>query len=368
MIGYKVGKNLFFNVYLALYESMKSKEQVQFICHDEQYQHYDWREEPPQSLDELMTKHAFDLRHKYERIILGWSGGTDSHTIYRIFKQNNIHIDEILIKTSNKLEQYPECHFSWMKKNHHDRHTIITKYDHHDSHLKQIECNNEHWIFKNKGDLTIFGQSTGADGTRHMIEKNHSGKKWIYVAGFEKPRLVFRKNRWWARQLDFPLRLAMGYDYIDCFFLDPLINIKQSHLLKKAVKEKIKKNNLTVYENDWAESKWDHNNRHGYKEWATACGRDPELSDGASHLQKIMGEQYRKILISNGNVKISNDPIFNGYLDSSDKSAINFLKGVCNLKSEKQFVNFLHQNSYLRARNQLLDISFFWTKEYDIGI
>tara|TARA_R110000868_G_scaffold15292_1_gene69701 strand:+ start:2985 stop:4109 length:1125 start_codon:yes stop_codon:yes gene_type:complete len=373
MIAYRVGTNYFFSIYLALYESMKFKKSVEFICNDDEYEKHNWTEEPTHSLDDLMIAHAHNLRSKYERIILGWSGGTDSHTIYRIFKKNNIHIDEIIVKASPHLEQYPEQHFTWINKNHYDKHTIITRYDQNDSFLKTIDCPDDDWIFKNRGDLLMFGMSTGANGVKHIIERNHAGKNWIYVAGFEKPRLIYKKGRWRARQLDNPLRQTMGYTHINHFFLEPLIHIKQSHMMKRAVKEQMKKNNLPLYENDWAESKWPCQTRTGYREWAIACGRDLELTEGASHLQKVRSDQYKTITVDGKNMKsfldnnINPDPTHRGYLDKGDQAAVNFLKGLYNLNDEKKFINFLNENNHLRKKDHLLDPSFIWSKEFDLG-
>ena len=370
MLAYQVGDSYFFSVYLALNEAMKTGKQVSFYCKDADYDKLDWTKEPEQSFDELMTAHAFDLRNRHDRLILGWSGGTDSHTIYRIFKQNNIHIDEILIKTSKHLEPYPEHHFSWLKKHHYDKDTIITKWDQNDTYLRGLDCIDENWMYKNKGDLLVFGNTSVAEAVKHLIEKNHAGKKWIYITGFEKPRLVYRNGKWYSRQLDSTLRQAMGYEYIDSFFLEPLIHLKQSHLIKRAVKEKISKNKLPLYDEDWAESKWPCRTRDGYRQWAQACGRDLELTDGTSSLQKIHLEQYISLDISKeSNYKeiLKNpDPTLKGYLGIEDKTALNYIKGFFNIYSEKKFMEFLN-NNYLKQKNQIINISAIWSKSYDLG-
>jgi hypothetical protein len=265
-----------------------------------------------------MSRHAHDLRNRYERLILLWSGGTDSHTIYNIFKKNNIHIDEILIKASAHLAQYPDFHVDWMRANHYDSTTIITRYDQNDTDLRQLDCPDENWVWKNKGDLLMFGMSTGAEGVKHLIERNHAGHSWTAVAGFEKPRLVYKQGRWYARHLDSPLRQTMSYDHLNRFFLEPLINIKQNHLVKHAVKKYIAQNNLPLYDGDWAEAKWPKT-LDGYRAWATACGRHYELTDGASHLQKLRSEEYFSI-------DISSEKSYTNLLQNPDPTLQSFLK------------------------------------------
>lgn len=369
-IAYRVGSKYIYNIYPALMEAMTSGHEVEFYCRDSVYDQFDWTKEPEQSLDELMTAHALAIRSSYERVILLWSGGTDSHTIYNIFKQANIHIDEILIKASEHLEQYPDHHVTWMRANHWDPTTRITRYDQNDTTLRNLDCPDENWVWKNKGDLLMFGMSTGAEGVKHLIERNHAGKRWTAIAGFEKPRLVYRQGRWWARHLDSPLRQTMSYDHLNRFFLEPLINIKQNHLVKHAVKKHIKDNNLPLYDGDWAEAKW-HRTVEGYRGWATACGRHAELTDGASNLQKLRSDQYFSLDISQEksyNDLVTNpDPTLQAFLKNDNKTALNYIKGLFNLQSETRLVEFANQNQYLREKNHLVNPRLMFSKCYDLG-
>lgn len=370
MISYQVGEKYIYNAYLAYIESMNTGLPVKFYCRDSIYDQYDWTKEPEQSLDELMTAHALSLRDQYERLILLWSGGTDSHTIYNIFKRANIHIDEIIIKASAHLPQYPDHHVDWMKANHYDPTTIITRYDQNDTYLRGIDCENDDWVWKNKGDLLMFGMSTGAEGVKHLIERNHSGKTWTAIAGYEKPRLVYRNGRWYARHLDNPMRQTMGYDHLNLFFLEPMINIKQNHLVKHAVKKHIAKNNLPLYNGDWAESKWTQT-VDGYRAWATACGRHLELTDGASNLQKLKTVEYWSLDVSNEKsyqcLKNSTDPTLSSYLKLEDKTALNYTKGLFNLASNRKLVQYLNENKFVNKDNQLLNLKLLFGKEYDLG-
>lgn len=370
MISYKVENTFFSNIYLALHHSFKTNHKVEFICKDSEYDSLDWTKEPEESLEQLMLKHALDLRHRYERIILGWSGGTDSHTIYKIFKKYKIHIDEILIKTSTRIAHQPKKNVDWIKKNHYDSSTIITEYDQYDDFLKNLECPNDEWIWNNKGNLLIFGVTTGGDTSQYLIEKNHSGKKYIYIAGYEKPYLIYKNKKWYARHLDKTLRGTMGYDYIDHFYLSPLINLKQNHLLKRATKELITKNNLKLEDNDTAEEKWGCNdNNFGYQSYASASGRTEELNNGISFLQKI---EYNKQFLLNLNVKkkynnkLFKDKVLSDFLSNENKTAINYINGIYNLYSESKFIYKLHENKIINSR-ELICLPNIWSKTYNLG-
>lgn len=369
-IAYRVGTKFIYNIYPALWESMVSGNPVEFYCRDSIYDQYDWTKEPEQSLDELMTAYALSLREQYDRLILLWSGGTDSQTIYNIFRRSKIRIDEILIKASNHLAQYPDFHVDWIRANHWDPTTIITRYDQNDTVLRSLDCTNEDWVWKNKGDLLMFGMSTGAEGVKHLIERNHAGHRWTAVAGFEKPRLIYKQGRWWARHLDSPLRQTMSYDHLNRFFLEPLINIKQNHMVKHAVKKHIANNKLPLYEGDWAEAKWPRT-PDGYRAWATACGRHAELTDGASHLQKMRSEEYFSIDVSQeqnyADLLANPDPTLQAFLKNENKTALNYIKGLFNLQHETRFMNFVNDNQYLQKKNQLVNPKLIFSKCYDLG-
>lgn len=369
-IAYRVGTKYLYNIYPALMESMQTSKPVEFYCRDNTYDQYDWTVEPEQSLDELMTAYAHSLRSEYERLILLWSGGTDSHTIYNILRQADIHIDEIIIKASAHLEQYPDHHVDWIRANHWDPTTIITRYDQNDTELRALDCPGEDWVWKNKGDLGMFGMSTGAEGVKHLIERNHAGKRWTAIAGYEKPRLVYRSGRWYARQLDTPLRQTMSYDHLTLFFMEPLIHIKQNHLIKHAVKRHIARNNLTLYEGDWAESKWPQT-PDGYRGWALGCGRHEELTYGASNLQKLRTGEYFSFDVtqehSYRDLVHCTDPTLQAFVTNQNVTAINYVKGLFNLASEHRFMSYVNDHGYLQGPNQLLNINFIFSKEYDLG-
>lgn len=369
-VAYRVGDDYFNNIYLALHHSWRTAHPVALYCYDATYDQLDWQHEPDQTLEDLMLAHALDLRSRYERLILLWSGGTDSHTIYNVFATHRIRIDEILIKASPYLEQYPESHVDWMRHNHWDPTTIITRYDQNDSVLRGIDCADEEWVWKPTGDLLIFGMSTGANGVKHLIERHHAGHSWTAIAGFEKPRLVYRQGRWWARQLDVPLRQTMGYGHLTRFFLEPSIHLKQNHILRRAVIKHIADSGLPLYDGDWAEAKYPQT-QAGYHAWASACGRHSEVTLGASHLQKIRTADYWAMDISKAQdihrIDSIGDPLLNAHLQQGDCTAVNFIKGLFNLRAESQFVRWLNESRQLREPNQLLNPEFIWSKEYDLG-
>jgi hypothetical protein len=371
MIAYKVGNNYFNNSFLALRESWKFSQPVEFYCYAVEFSRFDWTQEPEADINFLMLQHALNLRNKYERLVLLWSGGTDSHTIYNIFKRGNIHLDEIIVKAdTTEGSIFPQANADWLFKNHWDPTTKLTRYDDYDSNLRLLDLPDEDWVWKNKGDLLKYGMTSTADGVRFLCEQNHAGTKWCAIGGYEKPRLVYRNGCWYHRQLGSVLEPTMGHDYVEHFFLEPLIAIKQAHMVKRAVKAKIAVNNMPLYDGDWAEAKWARTAEE-YRNWAFACGRHEELNVGISHHQKMTNDSISKTkVLDQGHWKdiVTADRRLKADLEQGIQAAENYVRGLHNLRSEFGFVNWLNDNGWLKnGVDSMTSLNFIWSQEHNIG-
>ena len=368
---YQVGTKSINNPYLALHESWKTGNKLHFYLNEFEYDQYNWTQEPESSLDFLMRDYALHLRDKHEILILNYSGGTDSHTIYNIFKQNKIHIDEIVIKTDKSSKHLPAETADWVRKNHWDPTTVITEIDNYDEDLKLAEVNNEEWLLNNKGYFNFYGVDPVGGGMIRRHSDNYGGKDWRVITGVEKPRLVYRNNRWYHRQLSMTFDSSMGEEHNILFFMDPLIAIKQAHLCKKAVKNLITSKNLPLYDGDWAEAKWEKNVT-GYRDWCNGTGRHEELFVGVSQSQKVTNEiLLTENFTRNGswrNLGETKDQHLWGHLDGGSKIAENYVKGFNSLTSEFGFAEWLKDNGWLRgSEKELRKLNFIWSKEYDLG-
>jgi len=368
-VYFQCNNKIFYNIYLAQYESMMSGKLVELYCHDREYDKLDWTQEPEQSFDDIMSAHAINLRNKYERLVFMWSGGTDSHTIYNIFKRNNIHIDEFIVKHTNQIEggdPYPDSHVDWLMKNHWDATSKITTWGEYDLELRSQVVNNEDWIFQNKGDLLRLGQSSVSNLTVEHCERNHNGHRWGLVVGLEKPTVVFKNGRYYASQIDKFLRTAMGHPNVECFYLYPMVNLKQSHLAKNALKI-LRNHGHTREVGKWKEIR---ENAQGYVAWARAVGRHPELTFGSSWVQK-------KLLTPMWNAKIvpgadideydpNGEPMLVAQLKSGNEVARNYVKGLYSIRSDTKFFKFLNDTALIES-NALLKLKDIYSKQYDLG-
>lgn len=367
MYYYIVNGCRFNNIYLAQYESYKSGSPVQFYCNTSEYDKLDWTQEPAESMEILMDRHALYLRNKYERLIFFWSGGTDSQTMLDVFTRNRIHIDEIVCIGNETLSYMPATHQDWIRTNYWDPTTTITVIDKLDLDLRSKFLDTEDWIFKDQGDIRTFSNGGTDSVSVFMCEQKHSGYNWAMISGHEKPYLVYQNGTWWARQEDRPMRQTFGIDRIECFFLDPVLNLKQSHMLKRALKQ------LPIqYKNgDQAETIYPEG-QSGYSAFSRACGRHNELNLGVSALQKQVHKQFAGI-IPNASQGISAtdltaaEPILVEKFNNQDSVAVKYIKGLYNIVQERPFREFMDAFG-LAKPGEILRTKPVYSKPYNLGV
>jgi len=90
---YNVGQEKFYNKLQAIQENIKTSNPIHFKS---PYGKADFSVEPQHTLDELMAQHLTELRNKFRKVKLYYSGGSDSHLLLHACIKNNIHIDEIV--------------------------------------------------------------------------------------------------------------------------------------------------------------------------------------------------------------------------------------------------------------------------------
>ena len=81
------------------FKEILSKLQVNYNKSNE-FEKYDWSQEPSKSWEELMKDHALYFRDKYDYLSILYSGGQDSQYILNIFLENKIKVDEIIVYRS----------------------------------------------------------------------------------------------------------------------------------------------------------------------------------------------------------------------------------------------------------------------------
>jgi hypothetical protein len=309
-----------------------------------------------------------------EKLILCYSGGYDSHTIYDVFAKNRIHLDAIVVSASRYASFFPVSTYEWVKTNHWDPHTEIIVTDADDLSQNQAYQHSKDWIFSDLGHLVRYHSAVWW-ATQNIVEQKFGHTDWCMVTGYEKPRLIYRNNQWFSRQMASVVDQNFGRPRIEAFFLEPLIAIKQSHLLKNNTMELIKLKNLPLNDEDWAEVKFG-NTHWGMHYWNLSSGRIPELNLGVSYNQKILSQQTTGLNNINHTGHWKNIEVVSPHsrlliddLKNDKVYAKNFLEGIYELHSQTTLINhFKHNQLFTSARQSLLyDLPPIWSKEYCIG-
>ena len=230
---YKVGEEKFYNKLQAIQENIKTSSPIYLKS---PYGKADFSVEPEHTLDELMSQHLTELRNKFRKVKLYYSGGSDSHLLLHACIKNNIHIDEIvclrsgiptadfeiddyaiptLKKHANKLQgtkitiktPSTEDYFNFYKEG-------VT-----DSKIK-IGSAGTHTCFRLLWNLDIYGEDT-EDSVLNM-------------RGQEKPKILKHGSDYYSYFIDTTLEPHINnYPF---FSANTAIQIKQCHMYLSAFK------------------------------------------------------------------------------------------------------------------------------------
>ena len=92
---YTVGDYKTYSKLDAIEQHGRTKQSLEWNFNREVFEQFDWKQEPPGSLEFWYGQRARDIRNRYDYIVLWYSGGADSHNALMSFVKNNIFIDEI---------------------------------------------------------------------------------------------------------------------------------------------------------------------------------------------------------------------------------------------------------------------------------
>lgn len=233
---------------------------------DSFFSHYNWQQEPKESIEELYRKRALQLRQKYDYLILYYSGGHDSSNILYSFLDNDIPLDEICIYYSDRdkiSNQYKEISLLTENK----INILKLKFP----KIKIRRLNYAEYFFKwDKMIENVIGDADLLDMFGSMLSINRiilsmahtfindwqqilkKGKKLAWISGIDKPMLRFLNKKWIFNFHDGnihaqvpPFRQIIDDGTIgsqELFYWAPVeecakILIKQCHLLKKKYNE-----------------------------------------------------------------------------------------------------------------------------------
>lgn len=339
-IYYKVGSQTFYNRYLAFLEARRTGQKLNFVLYESAFDAADWNE-PIESWETLLDQRAQQLASLNKPIILGFSGGTDSLTIYNVFKRNNIKIYGAFVNTRNDILSRDVVPFIQNEgKEQGFKVFILTQ------GLAQFtkEFETPEWIFSDLNPRPQLGMNTFADLN---FQREYFGFKvnedYIHVIGMEKPRICVVGNTFYSYQDDTPYS-TLADSRIHTFYISgdfPKLHIKQSYMLARLIKKLSMESGKTVanFQNIHNAKEFDY-----YRYCYEGCGRHGDLA--FSKLQKIANLESTLYLPEFDSNKL--------YLTQGFKDA-NVI--VESLKDNKKFLkNYFEGLKLLRADSIIKDI------------
>jgi len=212
------------------------------------FQSFDWSKEPSQSLNELMLTRALMLRDTYKYIKFWYSGGTDSHTALKVFLDNKIHIDEIIVyrfSVDNDFDNNPADYEL-------NQYTI--------PYLKTLQTS----IPKTKFTFYEFGKDYYDEyfGEKWLHTKNSlvprhyqipkiNGNNWCSIFCDADPEIKIENGEYFLYMYDMVNYGELAsYRNIELFYTDemfPELHCKQAHIIKRYLKDhNLNPDNMTV--------------------------------------------------------------------------------------------------------------------------
>ena len=216
---YQVGDQIFLSKTSALIEATRTNTHPTWQFHTDIFNKVPWQLPSGKTLNELYLSRAKLLREKYDYIVVMFSGGSDSTTVVNSFVDQNLPIDELVIKwpvaaTENKYQISGDTTATnflseWNLRVLPAIKTISNRWpeikitiDDWSSDLEQelIEddwSNLNDWL--NPGVFRKYGGLHPSDSEVKMID---AGKKTAVIWGVDKPKIIYRDGRIYTYFLD----------------------------------------------------------------------------------------------------------------------------------------------------------------------
>ena len=261
---WEVGGRVHYNKVQAIFDHESSKQPIRWNFNDADYDRYQWDVEPAQTLKELYAQRAWQLRSQYDYLVLHFSGGSDSQNILETFIDNDIHIDELVIRGSysqtngkagrvSAYDGYAEClthalPLAQWAKDHHYPHLKITVVDT-TKLINNYFARTPDWIENNISGLSpgFFVKNDLDEISPHYKVLTDQGKRIAHILGVEKPQIHRHKHVFYTRWLDIHLcsfiitrgTKSQYPQFTECFYWGRnavTMQIKQLHVLKNYIK------------------------------------------------------------------------------------------------------------------------------------
>lgn len=278
---YQVGNQKFYSKVQAIVAGKTSGHYPEFRFNDESFSAANWIAEPSETLQELYKKRAWQLRNKYDHLVLSFSGGADSTNILQTFVKNNIPLDEVFCfgpfstrqghdkpltrDAENNFREIDLVALPYLKELSKTHKFKITLYDWTEDLVKHFK--NTDWIWTEtqsrlSPSIVVRNRLHNARSHLNLVD---AGKKVGFIFGIDKPKVILKNGSYYMTFLDLNLNMGVGpgalvsgaeWEFDEYFYWTPDLPelvIKQGHVLKNFFEAN---NNLKCYVQDADQGGW----------------------------------------------------------------------------------------------------------------
>jgi hypothetical protein len=203
--------------------------------------------EPEDSMETLCVKRARRIREENKHIKLWFSGGCDSEYMLRTFVDNGIHVDEIycnkfgIPEADWEIDKVALPYLNSIKDK--IRKTKVTVREPNVSQYKDF-YKDDYWFENYINNGRNSQQFTGIRPEYWETINQHDARPGtVNLIGSDKPHILFVNGEWYQFTLDVQINQQTDTGLAShCGFYngDPLIFIKQCHMLKRGIESRVK--------------------------------------------------------------------------------------------------------------------------------
>jgi hypothetical protein len=257
---YQVGSEQYISKFQAILRSQETGKFPKWNYNDDIFSAINWSVEPTETLWELYSQRARQLRENNDYLVIFFSGGSDSTTLLQSFLFNNISVDEIVcwgpfkvtpknsIVTQDPVNYFREIdivalpYLKELAKTHKFK---VTLYDWTDDMVSSFS--NADWIWTdvnhrfNPAQVVRNKIHECSDDALKQVER---GKRVSFVVGLDKPRVTLKDGVYYSAFLDSVLNSSIGFKQAiegkywfndELFYWTPdlpTLPIKMAHVVK----------------------------------------------------------------------------------------------------------------------------------------
>ena len=213
-------------------------------------------------------------------------------------------------------------------------------------------------------------------------QEKYSGT-WCIINGHEQPNVFIKGDHFYTAHAGVRFSSTMGHENVIPFFADPLLTLKQAHMMKNVFTILLRAGKYTVEKSEFflkhhyalvngTSTHYRGQNALAYATWQRAIGRSKDFYFGYSYTQKSLELEYTQQKINTCNIDDDDlaadvDKGLAALLSKNNDTARLFQNGIRNILLDKDFCSMYLSNgqtSNLVGKTNGLPV---YSKMYDLG-